>query len=146
MIDVRRQPDRLAASPGHMPHGQGERILYVDDDDDVRHVATALIAHLGYRVRPFRSPAEAVEAFIATPDAFDAVVTDFLMPSMRGDDLVQRLRAIRADLPVLVVSGVADAIERDIIDNLWPIQLLSKPVSLGALAIALRGALAKAER
>lgn len=141
MTETRRRPEGLAAPVRRTPHGDGEHILFVDDDDDLRPLAARLIKRLGYRVSAFETPGGALAAFEAEPHAFDAVVTDFSMPDMRGDDLVRRMRAIRADLPVLMISGVAAAIEEAVIEAIKPVMLLEKPVSSSRLAAALSQAL-----
>jgi DNA-binding response OmpR family regulator len=116
-------------------------ILLVDDDHEVRVVAKALLARQGYRVTDYPAPAEALAAFAAAPGSFDALVTDYMMPGMRGDDLIMRMRAIRSDLPVLMISGVAGTIDDPVINSIKPVQVLPKPMSMKGLAAALRNVL-----
>ncbi len=85
--------------------GTGQRVLYVDDDEVMVSVATGLLSHWGYRVTALLSAAEAVAAVRAEPMAYDLVVTDFNMPGQSGLDVLRALRAVRADLPVVLTSG-----------------------------------------
>jgi len=65
----------------------------------------ALFEPLGYRVTGCTQAAEALDAVRADPAGFDAVLTDYNMPGMSGLDVAHALAHIRADLPVVLVSG-----------------------------------------
>ena len=71
--------------------------------------------------------AEAVAAIQATPDAFDVVVLDLTMPGMDGVEALERMRAIRPELVVLVCSGYA---EQEVLDRFTepPAGFVQKPV------------------
>lgn len=60
---------------------------------------------LGYRVTGHTKPAEALDAIRADPTGFDIVVTDYNMPGMSGLEVASALAQLRADLPVVLVSG-----------------------------------------
>jgi len=85
--------------------GRGERLLYVDDDRPLVALAVRTLERLGYRVQGHVDPVAAIDAFRASPSAFAGVITDLYMPSMSGIELAQELLRIRADLPVVVVTG-----------------------------------------
>ena len=84
---------------------EGKHILYVDDDDAIVFLMARLLARRGYRVSGHTDAHEAVAAVRAEPGRFDLAVTDYNMPGMSGLELARALREIRADLPVVVVSG-----------------------------------------
>jgi len=94
-----------AAQPGGVPQGQGQHVLYVDDDEVMAVMVEGLLQSVGYRATVHGRPAKAVAAVRARPQAFDAVVTDFNMPGMSGLDVVREIAAIRPDLPVIISSG-----------------------------------------
>jgi len=99
-------PLRPVAAPTDLPClGQGQRVLYVDDDEVMGAVATGLLEHWGYRVDNLHGAAEAVEAVRAEPMDYDLVITDFNMPGLSGMDVLRALRAVRLDLPVVLTSG-----------------------------------------
>jgi CheY-like chemotaxis protein len=58
---------------------------------------------------PFQVPAvcvnDALRAFRARPDSYDAVITDYNMPGMSGMELAQQLMRIRPDAPIALTSG-----------------------------------------
>ena len=102
-------PPALAPSAEHdavlVPQGQGERLLYVDDDPVMVTLADALLARAGYAVRCFGDARAAVAAVQAQPMAFDLVITDYNMPELSGLDVVLAMRAVRPALPVIISSG-----------------------------------------
>lgn len=95
----------VAASETIVPPGQGERVLYVDDDDVMTLVMERLLVHSGYLATSVRDPERALALIREEPPAFDAVVTDFDMPACNGIDLAREILANRPHLPVIVASG-----------------------------------------
>jgi CheY-like chemotaxis protein len=86
-------------------HGEGKRVLYVDDDESIVFLMTRLLERQGYRVSGYTDARTALAAARADPAQFDLAVTDYNMPGMSGLDLARSLREIRADLPIAVASG-----------------------------------------
>lgn len=97
----------------------------------MRRGTAEMLHHLGHRVCEAEGGAEALK-LLATDPAIDMVVTDYKMPHMDGADLVQRIRALRPELPILMISGYTGAV--DPIDGL---PRLNKPFGLVELAQAL---------
>jgi PAS domain S-box-containing protein len=89
--------------------GRGEHVLYIDDDEVILAMAEALLRRAGYRVTCCTAAADALDRVRADPASFDAVVTDYTMPGLSGIDVVRALATLRADLPVIVSSGLANA-------------------------------------
>ena len=79
------------------------RLLCVDDDSGFRQFYETLLGSYGYDVTLASSGAQALKLFLSRK--IDAVVTDFEMPGMTGGELATRLKRLRPDLPVLLVSG-----------------------------------------
>ncbi|WP_207540949.1 PAS domain-containing protein [Sabulicella rubraurantiaca] len=95
------------ASSPQIQKGRGLALL-VDDEDLVRMSTADMLIDLGFEVIEAGSAEEAcrlVEGGIRPA----LLVTDHLMPGMSGVDLARKLRASQADLPVLIVSGYAEA-------------------------------------
>ena len=85
--------------------GHGERILVVEDDEQLREIAAELVGSLGYSVEVARSGREALARFEAG-DRFDALLTDIVMPGgMGGFALGEAVRAIHPTLPIIYMSG-----------------------------------------
>ncbi|MFC7536104.1 PAS domain S-box protein [Sphingomonas sp. GCM10030256] len=93
---------------GGVEAGRGTALL-VDDEDLVRLSTADMLADVGYRVVEASSAEEALRLFKRSSGSFDLLVTDHLMPGMNGTDLAREARALRPDLPVLIVSGYAES-------------------------------------
>ena len=73
-----------------------------------------LLGRRGYRVSGFTEPQEALAAARANPNQFDLAATDYNMPGMSGLDVARTLREIRADLPVMLISGyITEELQRE---------------------------------
>ncbi|WP_116141655.1 PAS domain-containing sensor histidine kinase [Trinickia diaoshuihuensis] len=120
--------------------GNGETILLVDDERALVQLCEDLLAELGYEPLGFSSPHEALEAFLSDPARFDLVLTDHSMPEMTGTELIAKIRAVRTDLPVLLMSGYGTAVAEQESRTLGVLAVLKKPVLLVDLAAAVRDA------
>ena len=84
----------------------GAPVILVDDDDDLRAATAQMLELAGFEVRAF----PAADAALPAIDAGFAgpVVSDIRMPRMSGLQLFDRVRAMDADLPVILITGHAD--------------------------------------
>jgi len=126
--------------------GGPETILVVEDDQEVRDTAVALLADLGYRV--LRAPdAAAGLAVIESGVTVDLLFTDVVMPgALRSADMARKAQELLPGLPVLYTSGYT---ENAIVHGgrLDPgVELLAKPYTREALARKIRQLLAAAPR
>lgn len=96
---------KLSPSVQTTPPGHGQTILVVDDERTLVELAEELLAQMGYEPVGFTDAQDAFNAFQAEPQRFDAVLTDEVMPGMSGTELAGRIHEMRADLPILLVSG-----------------------------------------
>ncbi len=83
-------------------------IMVIDDEPMVLNVLEKAMVRFGYDVTGFADGIEALEAFRARPDHFDAVVTDQSMPNITGYELATQMLAIRPDLPMVLTTGHSD--------------------------------------
>ena len=81
--------------------------LLVDDEVLVRMTTADMLSDLGYTVIEAESAEEAMTV-LATERSVRVLVTDHLMPGMNGTELAMHVRAIRPEVPVLLVSGYAE--------------------------------------
>jgi PAS domain S-box-containing protein len=83
----------------------GEVVLAVDDNADVRATVAAYLRELGYRVETAENAETAMQK-IRTPTKIDLLFTDIIMPGgINGRQLAEEARAVRPDLKVLFTSG-----------------------------------------
>ncbi|TDS83713.1 C4-dicarboxylate-specific signal transduction histidine kinase [Comamonas sp. JUb58] len=116
------------------PHGNGQTVLVVDDEQPLVELAEELLAELGYEPVGFSSSEAALAAFLADPHRFDVILTDEMLPGMPGSEFTLQVLAIRPELPVILVSGHVDlALERRAREA-GVTALLHKPLALQELA------------
>lgn len=102
-------------------------ILLVEDDDAVRGVVRRILHTAGYSVLEAGNGHEALQAVEGYAGRVDLLLTDAVMPALGGWELIRRLRSVRPDLPVLVMSGYeVDDVRRESGD-LGETALLTKP-------------------
>ena len=81
-----------------------QRVLIVDDDEQVLDIASMFVEELGYPVSTARNAAEALE--ILEEDRTVAILfSDITMPGMDGEQLAERARALRPALRIILTSG-----------------------------------------
>jgi signal transduction histidine kinase/ActR/RegA family two-component response regulator len=99
------QASQTAHTAEESPHGAGETILLVDDEEPLVRVGEEMIAELGYEPVGFTSSTAALAAFRADPQRFAAVLSDEMMPEMTGSQLAREIRKLRPDVPIVLMSG-----------------------------------------
>ena len=133
------QPAPLTALPDTLAspeRGNGERVLYVDDEEAIVLLTKRLLERHGYQVTGFNDPRAALAAVQAAPEHFDLVVTDYNMPGLSGLELAEALKALRPTLPVLMISGyITDELQRKA-PAAGIRELIYKPDTVEALCLA----------
>lgn len=119
---------------GRAPSGNGRTILVVEDEPVVRALVVELLGEHGYRAIEADDSGPAI-AILQSGVPVDLLITDIGLPGMDGHRLAEIARAERAGLPVLFMTGYADAAARPQ-GFLEPgMELLTKPFSAEALAL-----------
>jgi two-component system cell cycle sensor histidine kinase/response regulator CckA len=140
---------RTAAAPAPPPPSGGdaamvggsETILLVEDEDEVRQLAADLLEACGYTVLATGDPREALTIAERRGEEIDLLVTDMVMPTIRGSALAAQLRRQMPDLRLLYVSGYTDEMATPGGKIEPPAPLLQKPFTPPALARAVRDVL-----
>lgn len=125
----------------HLPVGRGQRIMIVDDEEAVVWAARNFLGRLNYQATAFQRSPEALESFSHAPQDFDVILTDLTMPQLGGLELARKVRVIRPDLPVILMSGYMLGVEDGELREAGIVQVVLKPFSVQALADAVAGAL-----
>ncbi len=120
---------QAAAGPRETPTGVSRRVLLVDDDDLIQLSAAQLLEALGHQVTVAGRGEEAL-ARLETGETFDLMILDLNMPGLGGAATLPRVRALRADLPVLLATGRADQAALDLVASTAGVRLLAKPFAL----------------
>jgi CheY-like chemotaxis protein len=131
----------LPAQPSEAPFpaipGRGEHLLYVDDEETLVCLASLVLARMGYQVTGYTDPQVALQALSVQTHEFDCLVTDLSMPGMSGFELAQQALAMRADLPILMVSGYVRPEDEATARRIGIRDIVRKPNALEELGVAL---------
>jgi PAS domain S-box-containing protein len=122
-----------AAAPGAVPRGNGERILYVDDEPALARLGQRVLERLGYAVEAHTKAAEALGALRGDPGGFHLVVTDQMMPELTGTDLALKIHAIRPGIPIILTTGYTASLTPERLHLMGISRLLMKPLSVESL-------------
>lgn len=126
--------------------GRGERVLVVDDESSVGTFTGVRLEQLNYRVRVFQDPRRALAAVRADLRAYDVLVTDLTMPGHTGIELIREVRAARALIPAVIVSGNSGLLEPEVLKDLGRVAVLAKPFTGEELSRVLRTLLDQGSR
>ncbi len=88
-----------------LARGRDERILIIDDEPALLSMAEEVLADLGYQVAGFSSSEAALSALLESPNRYDAVLSDEVMPGLTGTQVAAKVREAGIDLPFLIVTG-----------------------------------------
>jgi PAS domain S-box-containing protein len=143
VVRLPRVPDTIEAPtptpPPERAQGTGT-ILLVEDEDVVRELARRVLERQGYTVLTCANGGEAVALADADDRRIDLLLTDVVMPGLRGYEVAQRVAATRPDIKILYMSGYAEEalVGRATINGS---ALIEKPFAIDALASRVREAL-----
>jgi len=121
--------------------GKGERILVVEDEEEVRKVAALALGENGYIIFEAADAEDALNIFEREKENFDLVFSDVVLPDKTGLQLVDQLLSRKPELRVLLSSGYAND------KSQWPImrergyRFIQKPYALSDLIQAIREAI-----
>ncbi|HEX3776444.1 MAG TPA: ATP-binding protein [Polyangiaceae bacterium] len=112
-----------------------ETLLFVEDDDLVRHLAVTELSSRGYRLITASNGEEALKAAAEHAGEIHLLITDVIMPKMGGVELAREFKKTRPRAPVLYISGYTNEALAD------GVHLLRKPFSHEALLARVRAIL-----
>jgi signal transduction histidine kinase/ActR/RegA family two-component response regulator len=115
-----------------------ERILLIDDEEQIIDIEQQILERLGYHVTPKTDSQEALEEFAAQPDRFDLVITDMTMPKMTGDQLARRMMDIKPQIPVILCTGFNETISEEKALAMGIDKFVMKPIVKDELASTIR--------
>jgi excisionase family DNA binding protein len=120
------------------------RILVVDDEASIRDLLQKTLALAEYDVETAQDGNAALERLNETPSAFDLLIADLKMPGMDGLTLIRQVKRLKAELPIIIITGFSTESSAIEAVNLGVAGYLTKPFRvpqvLAAAAKALGGA------
>ena len=131
---------KTTMAPGRIFKGRGA-VLFVDDEDVVREMASEIIKELGYSVITARDGQEALEYYQTHSDDIDLVVLDIIMPRLGGYECFKAMKAVNPKLKAVASSGyVVNDEVRKMLDQ-GAMGFIQKPFSIKTFAEAIQAAL-----
>jgi CheY-like chemotaxis protein len=118
-------PQAMAAAM----NGRGETLLVIDDEASVREIVGATLEAYGYQVILAADGHLGIDLYRRHANEIKAVLTDMMMPTMQGSQVIAALHAIKPDLPIMAMSGLLDAKKFDFTVEPGRLQILQKPMS-----------------
>ena len=124
------------------PEGNGEVVLVVEDEADVRRMAERILGKGGYSVIGTSGGEEALEVCKKADQPIHLLLTDVIMPGMLGTELVEQVKPVRPDLGVIFMSGYShDVLAPQALAEQGGTAFIEKPFSSSELLQAVRGLL-----
>ncbi|MDJ0693270.1 response regulator [Mastigocoleus sp. MO_188.B34] len=109
------------------PHGNGELILVVDDEDSIRNVTKTSLETHNYKAITAKDGIEAIALYAEHRDEISIVLTDMIMPSMDGITTIRTLQKINPTVKIIAVSGLATTEKLNAVTNIGVQAFLAKP-------------------
>jgi DNA-binding response OmpR family regulator len=82
-----------------------ERILVIDDDDEILHLVSKMLTHIGYEVKVAHDGEEGIRLFDSN-QGFGCVITDIQMPKINGNQVADHIRnAGVSEVPLIAITG-----------------------------------------
>ncbi len=156
-MTISREPDKGTAFEFYLPtaiplevsavNESGSdinHIIYVDDYDAMRDLISETLPDAGFEVTCYESSKDAMAAFLAEPFKYDALVSDYRLQGASGIDLMRKIKPMRPNLPVIIISGYVDDKLRSTALGEGASSVISKNSDLSELCAELRCLLAAA--
>jgi two-component system cell cycle sensor histidine kinase/response regulator CckA len=110
------------------------RILFVEDEEAVRGIASRLLRARGYEVIEAGDGEEALALAEEHAGSIDLLISDVIMPGLDGPTMLKRARPHLGDVPVMFISGYAEAEFSDLLEGETGVSFLPKPIDIKTLA------------
>ncbi|MBN1847818.1 MAG: PAS domain S-box protein [Deltaproteobacteria bacterium] len=139
---LEKEGKKMVEKIGPIPKGK-ERILLIDDEDDLIDVERGVLEKLGYQTVTTSDSMKGLDIFRSQPEGFDLVITDQTMPKIPGSELAKELIRIRPDIPIILCTGHSAMISEDQARSLGIRALAMKPFEMREIAETIRKVLDK---
>ena len=106
------------------------RILVIDDEEPITQLYEDVFEADGITAIIFNDPKLALDYFLQNQDEIAVIVTDYTMPGLNGTDLIKAIRRQNDEVAIILCSGNADALDREVFEEIGVTHFLSKPVNL----------------
>lgn len=121
-----------------LPKGNGEVILVVDDEQNIREITQASLEKFGYKVLTAMDGTDALVIYAQQAPKISAVLTDIAMPNMDGVATIRALKKINPGVRVIAMSGLMSPTHTAELRDLQVNAILSKPFTAESLLVAVK--------
>lgn len=142
-VDIKRDTSEDAILG--VPRGN-EKILYVDDEEDILRMSSRMLEYLGYTVYSATSAEKALTMVTQDSIDVDLIITDYSMPGMSGVQLAKDLLDADKNIPVILCSGFSDTVILEHEARRGIKKFMSKPLDMKKLAVTIRQVLQSSNR
>ena len=111
----------------HFPAGNGELILVVDDEENIRETSRASLERFNYRVVTAEDGNDGLAQFSANHSEIALVLSDMAMPGLDGFGLIRKIREIDPNVKIIAMSGLLTEDQTEMLKDLNVTSVLAKP-------------------
>jgi CheY-like chemotaxis protein len=133
-------------SASTLPRGQGEHVLFVDDDISLAESGKRFLERLGYRATACQSAGEALQLLRVAPASCAAIISDLAMPGMTGLELATECRRVKPGIPFVLMSGNTSIMTPESLKTCGVADFILKPFTFRLLAETLHRVLSPEEK
>ncbi|WP_164217713.1 response regulator [Virgibacillus sp. YIM 98842] len=108
-----------------------KEILIIDDQPGIRMLLTDVFENEGYKVTTAADGEEAIKKLYE--NRYDAVLVDYKLPIISGVEILRKLEQDNINVPIIVMSGLADEIEKELSEFQLVKEVLGKPFDIQQL-------------
>jgi signal transduction histidine kinase/ActR/RegA family two-component response regulator len=120
-----------------------EYILFVDDEPEITFMGKKMLENLGYKVSISSNSISALEEFKKDPDKYSLLVIDQSMPNISGTELAIRMKEIKPELRIIIITGYADNLSEEVLSRSGISEVILKPMILDDFSKVIRRVLDK---
>ncbi len=135
------EPASRKCAPEEIPTGNGELILAVDDEAEIRNVLQTILERSGYKVITAADGNAAMQIYAREADAIKLVLTDVMMPRVDGVVLTRALKKINPNVRIMASTGQQDIVRMEELQALGVKGLLRKPYNREKLLTSIKAVL-----
>ena len=126
-----------------LPRGNGEVILVVDDEENIREITQATLEKFGYQVLTATEGTDGLAIYAQRARDISVVLTDIAMPYMDGVAMIRALQKLNPQVKTIAMSGLMNPEHTAELGDLQVKSVLSKPFTAEGLLVAVRDMVAK---
>ncbi len=126
-------PASACASQDQAIQGTGQLVVILDDEEAITELIEMNLVKNGFRVAPFNHSPKCLHYLETCQEPVSLLITDFAMPELDGLELIQIIRKLHPDLPIIVYSGQITPDDQENFEQVGVDAVLHKPISFAEM-------------